>query len=466
MTTGIYFFFKSFFSNHSYELDRLIVVLLLFLSVVLPQSVYAHGTVTSPPSRVYNCYQENPENPISPPCIAAVQNYGTQPFYDWMAVLQGNANGDHMAVVPDGNLASGGNPAKYGGLDLVSADWVKTPVDAGAYTVTWTNTAPHATAYYEVYITNENWTPDQPLTWDNLTLLVHTDPSPPESTVDIPVILPSRSGHHVIFSIWQRSDSPEAFYAASDIDFGQGDDGGEDPMSKIVMVSDDLVVTHSAFIQKNLTVDSTAIVGSQIIQSSYPNLTFQFGEDHKFKLSYLDSVQKFIVEEIGHGVALEIKNGEIYFPQYANGVANNLCIDGEGRIIDEAKPHYRFNRYNFSLLEAFQGYHKTELGVHFANGTELLGIEAFLLDNNPSTGGIDNSITVTLLRRSKTSNSSLPEIIFQLTGNNTSDDIYEPFIENVVVNPGTNFVDNISYIYYLEIHYCTDCDFREITILE
>ncbi|KAI1694467.1 lytic polysaccharide mono-oxygenase, cellulose-degrading domain-containing protein [Ditylenchus destructor] len=34
--------------------------------------------------------------------------------------------------------------------------------------------------------------------------------------------LPKRSGKHVIFSAWQRSDSTEAFYACSDVDFGGG----------------------------------------------------------------------------------------------------------------------------------------------------------------------------------------------------------------------------------------------------
>ncbi|MFK7904107.1 MAG: lytic polysaccharide monooxygenase [Chitinophagales bacterium] len=183
---------------------------------------FAHGTVTSPPSRIWNCYQENPESPDSPPCIAAVASHGTQALYDWNEINQGNANGDHMQFVPNGNLASGGRPDKYGGMDQVRFDWVSTPVSPGPFTVTWTNSAVHATDYYDVYITNEDWTPNQPLTWENLTLLVRTAPSPAENTVDISVVLPIRTGKHVIYSIWQRSDSPEAFYSTSDIDFGIG----------------------------------------------------------------------------------------------------------------------------------------------------------------------------------------------------------------------------------------------------
>ena len=196
---------------------------LLLCSAVLVMAspvAFAHGTVTYPPSRIWVCYQENPENPVSPPCIAAVASHGTQPLYDWNEINQADANGNHMAVVPDGNLASGGRPEKYGGMDQVRSDWVATSVAPGPFTVTWTNSAPHATDYYRVYITNEGWTPDQPLTWDSLTLLAETTQSAAASTVDIPVTLPVRTGKHVIYSIWQRSDSPEAFYSASDVDFG------------------------------------------------------------------------------------------------------------------------------------------------------------------------------------------------------------------------------------------------------
>jgi len=191
----------------------------IILLITIIQPAFPHGTVTSPVSRIYNCWQENPENPESSPCIAAVISHGTQPLYDWNEINQANANGEHELYVFDGNLASGGWPEKYGGMDQITTEWVATPVSPGPFTITWTNTAPHATEYYDVYITKESWTPDQPLTWDSLELLAHTDPSPAASSVDIPVILPVRTGKHVIYSIWQRSDSPEAFYSTSDIDF-------------------------------------------------------------------------------------------------------------------------------------------------------------------------------------------------------------------------------------------------------
>src|SRR5687767_12910059 len=83
----------------------------------------AHGTVTSPASRIYRCYQEGPESPDSAACRAAVASMGSAPLYDWNGVRQGGASGNHRAVVPDGQLCSGGNPGLFGGLDLARSDW-------------------------------------------------------------------------------------------------------------------------------------------------------------------------------------------------------------------------------------------------------------------------------------------------------------------------------------------------------
>ena len=186
------------------------------------QTMFPHGTVTSPPSRVWNCFQENPESPDSAACEAAVRGWGTQAFYDWSEVARMDAGGRHRQIISDGNLASAGRPDKYGGLDQVRNDWVTTKVSPGPFQVIWTNQAPHKTLYYDVYITKASWTPDQPLTWDSLELLVRTDPREAAATDIINVTLPQRTGKHVIYSVWQRSLTPEAFYSTSDVDFGGG----------------------------------------------------------------------------------------------------------------------------------------------------------------------------------------------------------------------------------------------------
>ncbi len=195
-------------------------VVCLTLSLTTIQSISSHGTVTFPPSRAWVCFQENPESPDSPACEAAIIGWGTQAFYDWNEVARMDAGGMHQQIISDGNLASAGRPDKYGGLDQVRNDWVATDVTPGPMTITWTNTAPHETLYYRVYITKADWTPDQPLTWDSLELLVETDPRPAAATDNIDIVLPQRTGKHVLYSVWQRSLTPEAFYSTSDLDFG------------------------------------------------------------------------------------------------------------------------------------------------------------------------------------------------------------------------------------------------------
>ncbi len=213
---------KEILNAINYRLNKWSLRVLVCITLLLTplQFIFSHGTVTNPPSRVWICFEENPENPDSPACIAGVASHGTQWLYDWPAILQPSVDGNHTQYVMDGNLASGGDPDKYGGMDQVRDDWIATPVAPGPFTVTWTITAPHATLYYDVYITKTNWTPNQPLTWDSLELLVRTGERPLSSSDDIDVILPERTGRHVIYSVWQRSLSPEAFYSTSDVDFG------------------------------------------------------------------------------------------------------------------------------------------------------------------------------------------------------------------------------------------------------
>jgi len=205
--------------NNRFGICSLKTVICSTLLLTSVQSICPHGSVTSPPSRVYRCYLENPENPDSPACIDAIASHGTQALYDWFEVARMDANDRHRDIISDGNLASAGRPEKYGGLDQVRDDWVATPVSPGPLTITWSNaTAPHATLYYEVYITKAEWTPNQPLTWDSLELLTRTGPRPLATEDNIDVILPERKGKHVIYSIWQRSLSQEAFYSTSDVD--------------------------------------------------------------------------------------------------------------------------------------------------------------------------------------------------------------------------------------------------------
>ncbi|MFI5701313.1 lytic polysaccharide monooxygenase [Streptomyces xanthochromogenes] len=182
----------------------------------------AHGSMTDPVSRVSACYAEGPESPKSAACKAAVAASGAHAFYDWAAVNMANAAGKSKEIIPDGQLCSGGND-KYKGLDLPRADWPASKLSAGDHTFHYKGTAPHKGSF-ELYITKDGYDPSKPLKWSDLEatpFVKVTDPPMQGGDYVFDGKIPARSGRHLIYSIWQRSDSPEAFYTCSDVVFGK-----------------------------------------------------------------------------------------------------------------------------------------------------------------------------------------------------------------------------------------------------
>ena len=188
-------------------------------------SAAAHGTMGDPVSRVAQCYAENPESPTSEACRAAVAAGGTQALYDWNGIRIGDANGRHQALIPDGKLCSANND-EFKGLDLARADWPATKVRSGSYTFKYRVTAPHK-GTFTVYPTKAGYDPAKPLAWADLDLdhpvATATDPVAAGGFYTFSGTLPERTGRQLLYAIWQRSDSPEAFYSCSDVDFGGGD---------------------------------------------------------------------------------------------------------------------------------------------------------------------------------------------------------------------------------------------------
>ncbi|MGW2959539.1 lytic polysaccharide monooxygenase auxiliary activity family 9 protein [Streptomyces sp. NPDC001220] len=184
----------------------------------------AHGTMGDPVSRVAQCYAENPESPKSAACKAAVAAGGTQALYDWNGIRIGDANGQHRARIPDGRLCSAGND-EFKGLDLARADWPATSVGSGSYTFRYRVTAPHK-GTFKVYLTKAGYDPAKPPAWADLDLdhpvATATDPVAAGGFYTFSGTLPERTGRQLLYAIWQRSDSPEAFYSCSDVDFGGG----------------------------------------------------------------------------------------------------------------------------------------------------------------------------------------------------------------------------------------------------
>ncbi|MGR3873600.1 lytic polysaccharide monooxygenase auxiliary activity family 9 protein [Streptomyces graminifolii] len=210
----------------------------LALTALSAAPAVAHGSMGDPVSRVAQCYAEGPESPKSDACKAAVAAGGTQALYDWNGIRIGDANGQHQTLIPDGKLCSANNE-EFKGLDLARADWPATSVSSGSYSFKYRVTAPHK-GTFKVYITNSGYDPAQPLAWSDLDLehpvATSTDPVATGGFYTFSGTLPQRSGKQLLYAVWQRSDSPEAFYSCSDVSFGgsgtAADGGGTTGSSK------------------------------------------------------------------------------------------------------------------------------------------------------------------------------------------------------------------------------------------
>lgn len=190
------------------------------LSLIAVGQAGAHGSMQSPASRTYTCFLEGAESPDSAACQAAIAAGGTQAVYDWHEVNIANAAGNHRQLIPDGRLCSA-NRDKYRGFDLARADWPATALPSGGtWTFAYRATAPHR-GTFELYLTRPGYDPTRPLRWADLELFhTATDPTLQDGAYRMTARLPERTGRHLVYSIWQRSDSPEAFYTCSDVTFG------------------------------------------------------------------------------------------------------------------------------------------------------------------------------------------------------------------------------------------------------
>ncbi|MFB8206757.1 MULTISPECIES: lytic polysaccharide monooxygenase [unclassified Streptomyces] len=124
----------------------------------------------------------------------------------------------------DGHICSGGI-GRFSELDDPRGGaWPATKVTAGQnYTFNWRIEARHATTDFRYYITKDGYDPTKPLTRADLEtqpfLTVPFGGRLPGSTVSHSGVLPQKSGKHLILGVWTISDTGNAFYACSDVQF-------------------------------------------------------------------------------------------------------------------------------------------------------------------------------------------------------------------------------------------------------
>jgi predicted carbohydrate-binding protein with CBM5 and CBM33 domain len=208
-------------------------------AVVLPGAASAHGAMQVPGSRTWLCYKDGKTStgeivPKNPACAAAVAKSGVTALYNWFAVLRSDGAGRTAGFIPDGQPCSGGTggPYDFTGFNLARDDWPVTHLTSGAtMEFDYNDWAKHP-GTFSLYITKDTWSPTRPLAWNDL------ESTPFSQVVNPPSIggpgtddghyywngtLPSgKTGRHLIYSVWARSDSQETFYGCSDVVFDGG----------------------------------------------------------------------------------------------------------------------------------------------------------------------------------------------------------------------------------------------------
>ncbi|MEU0116439.1 lytic polysaccharide monooxygenase [Streptomyces bobili] len=191
------------------------------LPVLLSAPAQAHGAPTTPVSRVYACSPDGGSPSRSAACRAAVASNGA-PFTAWDNLRVANVNGRDRSTIPDGQLCSGGLPA-YRGLDLARPDWPSTRLTpGGTLRMTYVSTIPH-TGTFRFYLTKPGYDPSKPLTWDDLPerpFAQVKDPELRDGAYRLTAELPAgRTGHQVLYTVWQNSSTPDTYYSCSDVVF-------------------------------------------------------------------------------------------------------------------------------------------------------------------------------------------------------------------------------------------------------
>jgi predicted carbohydrate-binding protein with CBM5 and CBM33 domain len=206
------------------------------VTVITPSAAQAHGAAMIPGSRTFLCWKDGLSStgqiiPNNPACSAAVSQGGANTLYNWFSVLRSDAAGRTTGFVPDGQLCSGGN-SSFSSYNLARNDWPLTHLTAGrSMEFRYSNWAHHPGTFY-FYVTNNSWSPTRALAWSDLEATPFlTVTNPPQrgavGTNDghyyFSGNLPSgKSGRHIIYSRWVRSDSAENFFGCSDVVFDGG----------------------------------------------------------------------------------------------------------------------------------------------------------------------------------------------------------------------------------------------------
>ncbi len=194
-------------------------------SVVLAAPASAHGAVSDPPARIYGCWERwssahtDPAMATQDPMCANAWRTEPNAMWNWNGIFHENVGGRHEEVIPDGQLCSAGNPL-YGAANTPGA-WRTTPKPYD-FRLTVHDPSNHGADYLKIYVTKQGYDArTKALAWSDLELLKTTGRYAPSSPYVTDVSIPrDRTGHHVVFTIWQASHLDQPYYQCSDVSFG------------------------------------------------------------------------------------------------------------------------------------------------------------------------------------------------------------------------------------------------------
>ena len=192
----------------------------------------AHGTISDPPTRNYGCWLrwggdfQNPAMAQEDPMCWQAWQADVHAMWNWNGLFREGVAGDHQAAVPDGTLCSGGltEGGRYAAMDE-PGPW-KTVDKPARFTMNLLDGSSHGADYIRVYVTKQGFDPKtQRLKWSDLELVTETGKMPTGTTTPIEVYAPGRTGHHIVYTVWQASHLDQSYYFCSDVNFVGGDNG-------------------------------------------------------------------------------------------------------------------------------------------------------------------------------------------------------------------------------------------------
>lgn len=207
----------------------LAVTMALAAAIVTSQPASAHGSVTDPPTRNYGCWERWGSNHLDPtmeqkdPMCWQAWKADPNAMWNWNGLYRENVGGNHQAVIPNGQLCSGGRTfsPRYDAMDAVGP-WVAKGVPT-SFTLTLTDSAKHGADYLRIYVSKAGFDPTkEALGWDDLDLVKETGRYGTTGLYQTDLNLSGRSGRAVLFTIWQASHLDQPYYLCSDINIGGG----------------------------------------------------------------------------------------------------------------------------------------------------------------------------------------------------------------------------------------------------